>query len=83
MCDCDILRRASVKADLFLLRGGGVRPKPPNPPWERAWSKSAGGYAACVTFQKAKEEGCKLPSTGKMQTPLRMLYVNCFRMPTS
>ena len=23
VCDCDILRRANVKADLYLLRGGG------------------------------------------------------------
>ena len=27
-----LLRRASVKADFLLLRGG-VRPHPPNPPW--------------------------------------------------
>ena len=25
VCDCDILRRANVKADLYLLRGGFVR----------------------------------------------------------
>ena len=24
VCDCDILRRANVKADLYLLRGGGA-----------------------------------------------------------
>ena len=33
-----LLRRASVKADLLLLRGGGgggVRPNPPTPLWER------------------------------------------------
>ena len=45
-------------------------------------SKSAEGYAARHISKKLKRRGCKLPSTGKMQTPpLRMLYVNSFRCP--
>ena len=28
VCDCDILRRANVKAELYLLLGGGFRPNP-------------------------------------------------------
>ena len=29
VCDCDILRRANVKADLYLLRGGSSEPSEP------------------------------------------------------
>ena len=31
VCECDILRRANVKADLYLLRGGGSS-EPSEPP---------------------------------------------------
>ena len=32
VCDCDILRRANVKADLYLLRGGGGGSSEPSEP---------------------------------------------------
>ena len=42
-----ILRRANVKADLYLLRGG-VRPNPPNPPWVRPCSVMSYALSASV-----------------------------------
>ena len=46
VCDCDILRRANVKADLYLLRGGFVRTlrTPPGYGHECRDSGHLGGY---------------------------------------
>ena len=45
-------------------------------------SKSAEGYAARLTFVGPKRRECRLPSTGRMQTPpLPRQSVMCFLMP--
>ena len=70
VCDCDILRRANVKADLYLLRGGGVRPNPPNPPWVRACSKASVVAISCIIKKSTVErtDSCRAIGFADPQT---------------